>query len=57
MTSRFVAPYERNLSVMMRWHQALVLEQPDQQSLGRLGVTTCVNDFLGNIAVLIDRMP
>ncbi len=37
--------------------QALLLQQPDQQSLGGLGVAAGLNDFIQDISVLIHGAP
>ena len=36
---------------------SLFLHQADQEALGRLGVAALLDDFIENIAVLVDRPP
>lgn len=36
---------------------ALLLQWPEQQSLGSLGIATGLGDFVENVTVLVDCMP
>ncbi len=46
-----------NSSVMTRFGDALLLQQPYQQSLGTLCVATDLYDFVENVALLVDGAP
>jgi hypothetical protein len=58
MSWRLAAPSERNLSVITTlWRRGLLVQKSRQQALGRLGVTSRLDDLIEHISVLINRSP
>jgi len=57
ITSRFAAAYDRSLSVMIRFGVRRCLFSNLTSSPGNLPVATRLDDFIENIAVLVDGSP